>query len=253
MALDEAMTTLTWSGCRNVRDLGGLPTRCGRGVRPRRLVRSDNVAGLDDNGFRALLDYGVARVIDLRGGISSEPEPGGQEANVDPLVVRVPWIDPERDGERDPKAERTLADVYRGSLDRNVRRVAAVVREFLGSPSGPVVLHCAAGKDRTGLAVALLLETAGVPREQVVADYALSEEALGIPAVLADHPGPPEARAHAEEHWRTRPGTMAAALEHLDASYGGVEGYLLGPCRLTSSEVEAVRDRLTRPQVDVVQ
>ena len=126
--------------------------------------------------------------------------------------MSVPWIDPERDHERDPEAESTLADVYRGSLDRNVRRVAAVVRAFLDAPSGPVVLHCAAGKDRTGMAVARLLETAGVPREHVVADYALSEEALGIPAVLADHPGPPEARAHAEEHWRTRPSTMAAAL-----------------------------------------
>lgn len=239
------MTTLTWSGCRNVRDLGGLPTQDGLGIRPRRLVRSDNLAGLDDTGHRALLAYGVARVLDLRGGISGEPEPSSPSQ--DPLVVSVPWIDPERDHARDPETEKTLADVYRGSLDRNVRRVAAVVRAFLDAPSGPVVLHCAAGKDRTGMAVALLLETAGVPREHVVADYALSEEALGVPAVLAGHPGPPEARAHAEEHWRTRPATMAAALGHLDATYGGVVDYLRGPCGLTDDEIAAVRDRLTRP------
>lgn len=243
--LNDAMTTLTWSGCRNVRDLGGLPTWDGLGVRPRRLVRSDNVAGLDDTGYRALLAYGVVRVVDLRGNIPGEPEPSTPQR--ESLVVSVPWIDPERDHERDPEAETRLADVYRGSLDRNVRRVAAVVRAFLDAPSGPVVLHCAAGKDRTGMAVALLLETAGVPREHVVADYALSEEALGIPAVLAYHPGPPEARAHAEEHWRTRPSTMAAALGHLDASYGGVVGYLRGPRGLTGKEVGAVRDRLTRP------
>ena len=245
--LDGAVTTLDWAGCRNTRDLGGLPTRDGLGVRPGRLVRSDNVAGLDDTGYRALRAYGVARVIDLRGGIPSEPEPSSSSEHPDRLVVSVPWIDPEREHERDPEAEKTLADVYRGSLDRNVRRVAAVVRAFLDAPAGPVLLHCAAGKDRTGMAVALLLETAGVPREHVVADYALSEEALGIPTVLAGHPGPPEARAYAEEHWRTRPATMAVALGHLDAAYGGVLGYLRGPCGLTRDEVGAVRDRLTRP------
>lgn len=241
------MTWLSWSGCRNTRDLGGLPTQDGLGVRPRRLVRSDNVGGLDDTGYRALLDYGVTRVIDLRGGTPGEPEPSGPTDHPESLVVSVPWIDPERERERDPEAEVTLADVYRGSLDRNVRRVAAVVRAFLDAPSGPVVLHCAAGKDRTGMAVGLLLETAGVPREHVVADYALSDEALGIPAVLAAHPGPPEAQAYAEEHWRTRPATMALALGHLDASYGGVVGYLRLACGLTDDEIGAVRDRLTTP------
>jgi protein-tyrosine phosphatase len=240
------MTTLSWSGCRNVRDLGGLPTRDGSAVIPGRLVRSDNVAGLDDTGHRALIAYGVSRVVDLRGGIPGEQGPQGSPAYTDPLVVNVPWIDTARDHERDPEAETTLADVYRGSLDRNVRSVAAVVRAFLGAPPGPVVLHCAAGKDRTGMAVALLLEAAGVLREDVVADYALSEEALGIPDVLDRHPGPPEARAHAEEHWRTRPDTMAAALAHLDTSYGGVVRYLREACRLTGDEVEAVRSRLTR-------
>jgi hypothetical protein len=78
-------------------------------------------------------------------------------------------------------------------------------------------------------------------------DYALSEDALGIPAVLAGHPGPPEARAYAEEHWRTRPATMSLALAHLDAMYGGVVGYLRGPCGLTDDEVGALRDRLIRP------
>ena len=241
------MTALIWPGCRNVRDLGGLPTRDGVTIRPRRLVRSDNLAGLDDAGHRALLVHEVARIIDLRGGIPGEPLPGEATETPDDLVVNVPWIDPERDFERDPDAETTLADVYRGSLDRNVRRVAAVIRTFLDAPAGAVVIHCAAGKDRTGMAVALLLEAAGVSREHVVADYALSEQALGIPAVLADHPGPPDARAYAEEHWRTRPATMVAALRHLDASYGGVVGYLREPCGLSDDEVGAVRDRLTRP------
>lgn len=192
-----------------------------------------------------MLGYGVRRVIDLRGGVAGEPDPVTPVD--DDLVAAVPWIDAARDHERDAAAERTLADVYRGSLDRNVRQVAAVVRAFVAAPEGPVLLHCAAGKDRTGMAVALLLGLVGVPRHRVVADYAMSEGALGIPAVLARHPGPAEARAHAEEHWRTRPATMEAVLEHLDERYGGVRRYLQDGCDLHESELGAARRRLLDP------
>lgn len=235
-------TTLAWSGCRNVRDLGGLPTADGRAVLPRRLVRSDNLAGLDDHGYRAFLDYGVGRVIDLRGGIPGEPEP--QQPYADEVVHRVPWIDAGRDHERDPARERTLADVYRGSLDRNTRQVGAVVRSFLTAPDGPVVVHCAAGKDRTGMAVALLLGVAGVPREHVVADYAVSETNLGILEVLAAHPGPEDMRTRVAEYARTLPATLESALDHLEEVYGGVVAYLRQACGLDVDEVAGVRRRL---------
>src|SRR6185369_6894376 len=64
--LDGRMGALTWSGCTNVRDLGGLPVEGGGAVRDRALVRSDSLTRLDDDGVRALDAYGVARVIDLR-------------------------------------------------------------------------------------------------------------------------------------------------------------------------------------------
>ena len=236
-------TTLAWSGCRNVRDVGGLPTADGRTVLARRLVRADNLAGLDDHGYRAFLDYGVSRVIDLRGGIPGEPDPE-LPASDDGVVRQVPWIDATRDHERDPAAERTLADAYRGSLDRNTRQVAAVVRSFLHAPDGAVVVHCAAGKDRTGMAVALLLDVAGVPRERVVADYAVSEANLGILDALAAHPGPDDERARAERLWRTRPETIRGALVHLDSRYGGSGPYLREACGLDADEVAGVRGRL---------
>lgn len=235
------MPALTWSGCPNVRDLGGLPARDGA-VRPGVLIRAASLAALDDDGMAAYHDHRVGRVIDLRmpHELDREPHPFPD----DPAYTHVSWIDAERDRERDPEAERTLADMYVGSLERNSRQVAAVVRAFLTAPPGPVVVHCAAGKDRTGMLVALLLDLVGVPRPVIAEDYARSEAELGILAVLAAHPGTDDARARAEEFARTRPRTILAALDHLDAEHGGTAGYLTGRCGLTSDEVDGVGRRL---------
>ena len=235
------MSVLRWSGCSNVRDLGGLPVGGGGAVRERVLVRADSLTQLDEDGIRALDDYGVVRIIDLR----AEDETAGlAHPYARHAVYRsVPWVDVGRELEHDPSVERGLADLYRGSLDRNVRPVAAAVRAFLDAPEGPVVVHCAGGKDRTGMLVAVLLETAGVPRDVVVADYAVSATQLGIAEILATLS--PEDRARAERYAWSHPETLTAALEHLDTVYGGAAGYLRDACGLTEAELDAVRRRLT--------
>jgi protein tyrosine/serine phosphatase len=106
-----------------------------------------------------------------------------------------------------------------------------------------VVVHCAAGKDRTGIVVALLLLAAGVPRRHVVDDYALSESALQVDRLLAGLP--PADRERVEAFSRSRPETIGAALAHLDERYGGVRAYLRDPCGLSENELTAVRTRLT--------
>jgi len=234
------MPVLSWSGCRNVRDLGGLPTVDGRTTRARVLVRADTLSCLDGDGLAALEAYGVSRIVDLRA-VEETVDPPHPWAGRDGYVS-VPWIDIDREAERDPEIGRSLADLYRGSLDRNVRQVASAVRAFLTAPEGPVVVHCAAGKDRTGMLVALLLEVAGVSREVVLDDYAVSSEQLGIAALLERMSE--QERAAIEEYVWSRPETLRTALAHLDRRYGGPRAYLRDACGLEETEVDALRERL---------
>jgi protein-tyrosine phosphatase len=105
-------------------------------------------------------------------------------------------------------------------------------------------VHCAAGKDRTGITVALLLAVAGVRRDAVVADYAHSEVALGYAALLdaLDE----EDQAFAREYARSAPETITAFLDRVD-EHGGPRRYLVERCGLSHDELDAVRRRLVTP------
>ncbi|MGH3656584.1 MAG: tyrosine-protein phosphatase [Micromonosporaceae bacterium] len=218
---------LEWSGCRNVRDLGGIPVRGGRTTRHGALVRAESLHRLDPDGVRAVTEHGVGTILDLRSDweLGDDTHPFASSDR----YRRIPWIDPVRDAERDPDAERTLADLYQGSLDRNTSQIATIVRAIAEAPVGAVVVHCRAGKDRTGLLVALLLDLVGVPREEIAADYAASEHRLGLPdgaALPDDGPAVPDDRVDA--FWRTERQTILTALEHVDHRHGGTRRYLLG-------------------------
>jgi protein tyrosine/serine phosphatase len=114
------MSTLSWSGCTNVRDLGGLPVEGGGTVRHRTLVRADSLTRLDEAGLRALDAYGVARVIDLRAEAEAA-SPAHPYAGA-PSYRNEPWLDVSLD------ADATLVDFYLGSLDRNTDRIASASR-----------------------------------------------------------------------------------------------------------------------------
>ena len=136
-----------------------------------------------------------------------------------------------------PEAEPRLVDVYRSSLTRNATQIGRVFGAIADAPADrPVVVHCKAGKDRTGLTVAVLLDLAGVPREQIAADYAISEVRLGI------QDGP--------EFSRTLPETILGSLEHLD-DLGGVRAYLswLG---LSDAQIHRLATRLVPVEVQAI-
>ena len=238
-------------GAANVRDLGGLPTGDGGAVVPNRLIRSDNLQGLTPSDVRLLVDvHEVRAVADLRTEVEVEsegPGPMTREARVtihhlslfpeagrntdaaaadedDDAPVVLPWQ--ARDAEPGART-RTASEVYLRYLADRPDSIVAALR-VIASSDGATVVHCAAGKDRTGVVVAMALEEVGVPREAVVADYARSAER--IRAIFARLTGSHTYAADVGQKDVDKHSPKAATMENLlravDESYGGVSSWL---------------------------
>lgn len=244
---------LLWDGCLNVRDLGGHATSDGRTTRFGAVVRADSVRQLSEEGWAALLGHGIRTVVDLRGHdeLRDDPPP-----HADVELVHVPFLEadegewqeigPELDAAAAaaPNHATATRDVYLIFLERFGPNVAAGLRAVAGAREGGVVVHCAGGKDRTGLLTAFLLHAAGVDLEAIAADYALSEERLRprAEAWLAT------AETEAErERVRRISATPAAAIvgvfHELERRHGSVAGYLRA-AGVEEETLERLRERL---------
>lgn len=246
------MTDLSWEGCVNVRDLGGLPTATGDRTRSGRIVRADNVRKLTDRGWRELVEHGVRRVVDLR-----FPEEVAEDPprDVPVEVVHVSLLGHSRTDEwqaehneamdNSPDAEAYLVWSYLEFLERNRDQFAQVFAAVAAAPAdGSVLIHCVGGKDRTGLVSALALRLAGVSIDEIAADYARTE------ANLAPVQGAWVAAAPSEAERRRRAvmlpspaSAMCAVLEELERRYGSVEEYLRG-AGVPEEDLERVTGRL---------
>ena len=237
-------------GAANVRDLAGLPTPDGRAVRPGRLIRSDNLQDLTDRDVRMLIEeHNVRTVADLRTGVEVRAEGPGPLTEIADVEIRHLSLFPEAGTATDAAAaddesggpvvlpwqdrateqgnRRGASAVYLGYLDDRADSVVAALRLIAYSP-GATIVHCAAGKDRTGTVVALALAEVGVARHAIVADYARSAERIeGIFARLrasATYAGD-LAGADPDKH-APRPATMDGLLDALDEACGGVSQWL---------------------------
>jgi protein-tyrosine phosphatase len=240
---------LVWDGCANIRDLGGHPTEDGATTAFGAVVRADCVRRLSEPGWAQLAGYGIRTIVDLRFHDELAADPPFE---VPVEVVNVPvlpdpasphWTEIQAISEAAPDAEAATAAVYLEFLERFSDGFALAVSAVAGAGDGGVVVHCMAGKDRTGLVSALLLRLAGVPVTDVAADYASSEHNLRI----FSEPWIAEADDERERERRRRMvATPAAAMEavlgELDRR-GGAAGYLLD-AGVSKAELELVRARL---------
>ena len=213
MVIDTSARHLPLDGTRNVRDVGGYPAAGGRRIRWRTLLRSDELTRLPAHAQQELVELGVRQVIDLRW-----PEELDRAPNVFVRSDRVRYT-PISLLADDPTPHGGLAGMYRHVFDARATQLADVVRALLADDGLPAVIGCAAGKDRTGVTVALLLDLAGVDHATIVDDYALSAGYFARPAVGGDRPGrlaPPgahrgvDARVHAGRARPPRPPSTAA-------------------------------------------
>ena len=227
-------------GFANARDLGGLPRDDGGKTVCGAIVRAETPRQLDPEA-RGRADQFV-RVIDLRSEHEAAAvrhpyfEHGGYRLR--------PLVDPRAEARHPTDAEATLGDVYQGSLSRNAETIAAIMREIAIAPPGTVMVACAAGKDRTGMIVALLLRLAGVTDEAICADYhhsqwRLEEYFAAELAAIADE----GARERLRGRQHAEPANIMQMLDHIDHAYGSAESYLVA-IGLTPDEIERLRRRL---------
>ena len=237
---------LAWDGCANVRDLGGHETEDGGLTAFGAVVRADSVRRLSEAGWQQLVDYGIERIVDLRFHDELEADPPG---TIPVEVVHVPvlpdpasadWPEIEAVGDAAPDDVAATMAVYLEFLRRYASGFGQAVSAVASAPPGGVLVHCMAGKDRTGLLSALLLRVAGVSVEDVAADYAVSERNL-LPLWQ------PWFDAAADERERQRrrrmAATPAAAMEGVLAELGDERVYLHS-AGVGDEELDAVRARL---------
>ncbi|HVG01197.1 MAG TPA: tyrosine-protein phosphatase, partial [Chloroflexia bacterium] len=178
MAEAERVRNLAWDACYNAREVGGYPAADGGQTRWQALVRADNLHRLTPAGQAALREYGVRTIIDLRMAheLESHPNPfaAPQGANDGPRYLHLPLIDLDTDAAYE--AAVATQGEYIEIVERSKQLLAKVIKAVAASlEEGGVLVHCHGGKDRTGIVVALLLSLAGVPRETIAEDYAMSE------------------------------------------------------------------------------
>ncbi len=223
---------LAWDGCLNVRDLGGHRTEDGEETKYGAIVRADSVRQLTEEGWEALVDYGIRTVVDLRLDQEREEDPpAGAPVN----LVHVSLFDDDKAvfeeidaaAEAAPDVASATRDVYLLFLERFKANVATAIRTIANAPEGGIVVHCMGGKDRTGLVTALLLALADVDDEQIAADYALSEERLRPRHELWFAEAETEAQLKRLQRIAQTPAaSIVGVFEELERRYGSVEGYL---------------------------
>ena len=239
---DEMARLVGLKGTRNLRDLGGYPTVDGRRTRWQTIYRSDCLDQLDEAGQSWLIEAGLRTIVDLRDDEEAAARPNVFATSQQVRYRRVPFWGRPLPADFSPD----LSNGYVRELDLCGQRLCEILAALLTPEALPAVIHCAAGKDRTGVVVALLLETAGVTREAISQDYALSAECLGPEYLaegrvwLAQIGGDWDRWAHTFE---TPPERMLKTLEYLDRQFGGIEPYLLSH-GLDADQLERLRHLL---------
>lgn len=239
--MPEPTRVLPLQGASNFRDLGGYAGHEGRPLRWRRLFRSDHLGGLTATDHQALAALGLTRAFDFRGVQESAAEPYA----VPGLTRHALSIEPSVAQQMLALADSGLAltpermvglmeDLYRRLVNEQSDRFAQWFQHLLNDDS-PLVFHCTAGKDRTGLAAALLLRALGVPQDVVMQDYLLTNEHYRRPPAPdgAAERVPPDALAVL---WSVRPAFLLAALDTIEQHHGGLEAYLTHRMGLSSQD-----------------
>ena len=230
----------------NVRHLAGYPTAAGHPTTASDLIRSGSLHELTEAGLAAFGELGVKVVVDFRSAVEHERYPTPDLRAYDVTIIEAPVFETDASPGALARQDRYpgLAAIYRQFLTEGGDAYRTLF-ETIAVASGPVLFHCAVGKDRTGVAAALLLELAGVPDEHIIADYAVSTAELE--PIVEERMDRLEEYGISVEIGRKMmaapPPEMELTLDFIRGRWGSAAGYL-GALGLAPGTIDAVRDRM---------
>ncbi|WP_326841907.1 tyrosine-protein phosphatase [Streptomyces sp. NBC_01558] len=250
-------------GVRNFRDVGGLPTTDGRRVRPGQLFRSGHLAHATEEDAAFLSSLGLHTIFDFRNAADQKLEgpdvelPGVRNVNLplsDPAdgsefwkMVRDGDLDQLRALLGDGKAADRMIGSYRAIITERTAEHSRVLRS-MAEDGVPALMHCAAGKDRAGLSIAVTLLALGVERDAIVADYLESNATHRRYKVRrtssAASAYSPEVMELLSPLFDAREEYLTAAFETIEETWGGVDAYLEKGLGLTPELRDRLRERL---------
>jgi protein-tyrosine phosphatase len=248
--LDELMQTV------NLRDIGGVRTADGRMVQRGIVYRSAALTDLADARLAAARALGIRTIIDLRrnGERNAYPTPWEMMGSTDYWTRDHDYSDADHLARmRHPDFTAEDGRVAMLSLYRDLPYVQSEAYAYLfrtiAEGRGPVLFHCAAGKDRTGVAAALVLWAVGVPQEAIFEDYRLTTRAdlSGLPHRRARRGLSAEQAVKFAPLFESDPDYLAAMFDAMDQRGVTIRAYLRNTLGLTDAECAALRDRLLEP------
>lgn len=211
---------LQLSGCFNLRELGGYVTTEGKSISWRTVLRGDSLHKLASESQQAIIGYGVKTIIDLRtpSEVNQERYPLSKSPKIN--YLNLPLLEEKNFPQL--RAKKTLLEHNVFMLKERSPQIKQIL-ETIASNQTALVIHCAGGKDRTGIIIALLLAIANVPVATIAEDYALSEKYT--------QPLYAKIKQQAIQEGFDRlllspPQTMLDTLSYLNKHYGGINGYL---------------------------
>ena len=232
---------LTLEGVPNVRDLGGYLAASGKVTKHRRFIRAGVLSGLTQSGTSALARLGVHCVVDLRSGREARIQPSAVQDDERFVRHHLPMLDyiySSVSGGVEPDVfPDSLEQLYIDLIEQGKESFRQLFELFAHPEYESYLFHCTAGKDRTGIAAALLLTLAGVDDDTIAQDYSYSHTLLRIFFDKSNFQGVPTHLG------ASQPETMQSLLSHLRGCYGGGQSYLehIG---VTKQQITAVLQKL---------
>ena len=251
---------IDFEGIENFRDFGGYATACGRGVKSGRLYRSGAHHTATEADLARLADLGVATVVDLRQPHERARDPSRRWPGFSAQVIENDIVSEHPDWlvklqACDLTAEWFFEDTrqfYRhGPLEPRHIQLFGAYFAALADAEGAVLVHCAAGKDRTGMICALTHHIAGVHHDDILADYLLTNDEARIERKIAslipyftEHLQRPVSYEATRMAVSVHPAYLEAAFEVMSEVYGSVDGYIERGLGVDGAARERIQERL---------